>query len=395
MTMTELGPGSADRLHEMASKATGLDDFGDMAHLPALEVLLDSYATQARFTPVGVEFHTAAIVGALSARLVSEAAWRANPGFEDVRIERPIVITGVARTGTTALNRLLCAPQDHQGLDLWLANIPQPRPPRETWAEHPVFQMVRDRVSESPYSREEFAHIHYVQADLPEECDMLSQQNLAGNMWAATANVPAYQSWLEEQDWRPVLERNRANLQLIGMTEPEHRWVLKNPGHLHCLDEFLAVYPDALVIWTHRDPRAAVPSICSVLEKLAPGTSELQTGEHLGPRQLDYYAKGVEQAMAARARHDPEQFLDVYYEDFVRDPMAVVAQVYQRLGVPLSDDDRMAIEAEEKASKLGHRRPDHRYALAEYGLSEGEVVDRFAAYLDAHPRLLDPPPSKT
>jgi hypothetical protein len=390
MTTTTIGPETTDALHEMASQATGLDDFGDNAHLPAMEVLLESYAREAQFTPAGVEFHMGAVVGALTARLFSEAAWRANPGYQDVRIERPILITGVARTGTTALNRLLCAPANHQGLDLWLANVPQPRPPRDTWDQHPEYQMVRDSVEALPYSREEFAHIHYVKADLPEECDMLSQQYLMGNMWAATANVPTYQSWLEEQDWTPALERNRANLQLIAMTEPEKRWVLKNPGHLYNLDEFLAIYPDALVVWTHRDPRTSIPSICSVLEKLAPGTSELQTGPHVGPRQLDYYANGVEKAMAARARHPEEQFLDVYYEDFVANPMAIVEQVYDRLGAHLPEQDRSVIESEENASKLGHRRPDHRYALADYGLTEGQVRERFTGYLEAHPQVLEP-----
>ena len=388
MTSTMFGTGAIDRLHDTAAAATGLDDFGDPNYLEALGVLVESYSKEADFTASGEEYHFGALVGALSARLFSQAGWAQHPGYKDVRIERPVIITGLARTGTTALNRLLCAPASHQGLDLWLANIPQPRPPRETWPEHPVFQMVDARIKALPYSREEFAHIHYVSADAPEECDILSQQALMGNMWAATAHVPSYVEWLAEQDWVPTLERNRANLQLIAMTEPDKRWVLKNPGHLHNIDELLAVYPDALVIWTHRDPVRSIPSICSVLEKLVPGTSHTYQGSVIGEGQLDYYATGVERALAARARHDESQFLDVYYNDFVADPMGTVAAIFDRLGVSLTDDDRRAVQVANDASHLAHRVPNHGYGLADYGLSAEKVTGRFTDYLVAHPQVV-------
>lgn len=387
MTSTAFGAGTIDQLHATATSLTGLDDFGDTTYLEALGVLVDSYAREADFNQAGADYHFGSLVGALTARLFSQAAWAQHPGHRDVRIERPVIITGVARTGTTALNRLLCAPPEHQGLDLWLAHVPQPRPARETWPGHPVYQMIDARVQESPYSRPEFAHIHFVAADAPEECDMLSQQEFMGNMWVATAHVPTYAAWLAEQDWTGTLERNRANLQLIGMTEPDKRWVLKNPGHLHCLDELLAVYPDALVVWTHRDPVTSVPSICSVLENLAPGMAEPHRRPALGLGQLDYYATGVEKAMAARARHDEAQFIDVYYDDFVADPMGAVEAIYDRLGTDIGDDARTAIQAADAASHLADRKPNHSYALADYGLSEGQVVERFAAYLDAHPRV--------
>lgn len=387
MTTTAFGTGTIEQLHEAATAGTGLDDFGDGSYLEALGVLVDSYAGEADLTQVGADYHFGALVGALCARLFSQAAWTQNPGYSEVNIERPVIITGVARTGTTALNRLLCAPPDHQGLDLWLANVPQPRPPRETWPDHPVYQMIDARVKESPYSREEFAHIHFVAADAPEECDMLSQQSLMGNMWVSTAHVPTYAEWLAGQDWTAALERNRANLQLIGMTEPDNRWVLKNPGHLHSLDELLTVYPDALVIWTHRDPQVCVPSICSVLEKLVPGMSDTHQGAALGQSQLDYYATGVEKAMAARARHGEAQFIDVYYDDFVADPMSAVERVYDRLGVTMSDAARTAIGVADEASHLADRKPNHSYQLSDYGLAAEQVSERFGDYLAAHPQV--------
>src|ERR1044072_3344515 len=136
--------GTVDDLHASATKACGLDDFGtdDDNYREALGVLLDSYAGDANLTEFGSKMQRFFVRNALVARLVSEAAFKQYPQHTDVAIERPIFVTGLPRTGTTALHRLLAADPAHQGLDLWLAEMPRPRPPRDTWADDPVFQAI-------------------------------------------------------------------------------------------------------------------------------------------------------------------------------------------------------------------------------------------------------------
>lgn len=121
--------GTVEDLKASASKMIGLDDFGsnDDNYLEALEVLLDSYRRDADLTPLGSKMNRFFLRGALVARLLSEAAWKQYPQHADVVIERPIFVTGLVRTGTTALHRLLGADPAHQGLHLWLAEFPQPR----------------------------------------------------------------------------------------------------------------------------------------------------------------------------------------------------------------------------------------------------------------------------
>ncbi|BBZ68889.1 hypothetical protein MINS_43180 [Mycolicibacterium insubricum] len=133
--------GTVEDLHASASKAVGLDDFGsdDDDYREALAVLLESYRRDADLTELGSKMSRFFLRNALVARLMSEASWKANPSYAQVPIERPIFVTGLPRTGTTALHRLLTADPAHQGLQLWLAEFPQPRPPRETWSEDPVF----------------------------------------------------------------------------------------------------------------------------------------------------------------------------------------------------------------------------------------------------------------
>ena len=123
-----------------AASTTSADDDN---YREALGVLLESYQRDADLTPFGSKMPRFFLRDALVARLLSEAAWKQHPEHADVPIERPIFVTGLPRTGTTALHRLLTADPPHQGLELWLAELPQPRPPRETWAENPVFQRTR------------------------------------------------------------------------------------------------------------------------------------------------------------------------------------------------------------------------------------------------------------
>ena len=192
--------------------------------------------------------------GALAARLFSEAAWQANPGYAQVRIDRPVFVTGLPRTGTTALHRLLAADPAHQGLAMWLAEVPQPRPPREAWPADPVFQYIQAACERHHAEHPEFMAVHYVAADQVEECWQLLRQSMRSISWECLAHLPTYSAWLAVQDWTDAYRRHRRNLQLIGLPEAGRRWVLKNPSHLFALDALLAVYPDALVIQTHRDP---------------------------------------------------------------------------------------------------------------------------------------------
>src|SRR5246500_5064585 len=133
-----------DELHASATKLTGLDDFGvdDDNYREALQVLLDSYRQEAGLTVLGSKMNRFFLRGALVARLLSESAWKQYPQHSDVVITRPIFVTGLVRTGTTALHRLLGADPAHQGLHMWLAEFPQPRPPRETLESPPLYRQL-------------------------------------------------------------------------------------------------------------------------------------------------------------------------------------------------------------------------------------------------------------
>ncbi|WP_067177794.1 sulfotransferase family protein [Microtetraspora niveoalba] len=377
MTTRRDGVGTVEDLHASARKITGLDDFGEDAYLDGLAVLLDSYTEEAALTPAGARAQRALLRGALVARLLSEEAWRRHPEHADVPVERPIFVTGLPRTGTTALHRLLTADPAHQGLELWLAEAPRPRPARETWADDPVFRSIQAGYERHHVANPEFMGVHYMSADTVEECWQLLRQSMRSVSFECLAHVPAYSAWLDAQDWTPAYRRHRRNLQLIGLHDTGRRWVLKNPSHLFALDALLAVYPDALVIQTHRSPRTAMASMCSLAAHASAGWSEAFTGPVIGRDQLALWSRGLERFRAERARHDPARFFDVHYDDFVRDPLGTVDAIYTHFGLPLADGARAAMGRLHDESRSGPRRPAHRYTLSDFGLTGEEVDARF------------------
>lgn len=369
--------GTFEDLHEAAARATGLDDFGGDEYHEGLRILLDDYATEAGLTGVGNYMQRSFVRGALIARLLSQLGFTQHPEYAEVPIERPIFVTGLPRTGTTALHRLLTADPRHQGVELWLTEFPQPRPPRETWEADPVFAGIQAAYAEHHVENPEFMGIHYMDATSVEECWRLLRQSGKSMGYESLAHIPNYSAWLAKQDWTDAYERHKANLQLIGLHDQDRRWVLKNPSHLVGLDAIMAVYPDALVVQTHRDPRVAIASACSLSAEATRGWSTVFEGEVIGRTQLDMLAGASARFAEERAKYDPAQFVDVHYDEFVGDPRGTVRRIYDTFDLPWTEDVADRVNEIDAESRRGARRPSHRYSLADYGLTEDDVLARF------------------
>jgi hypothetical protein len=371
--------GTVEDLEASATRLTTLTDFGGDDYREGLGVLLRSYAEDEQLTGLGRRVKRSELRGALVARLVSEAGFKQH-SIDESAIVRPIFVTGLPRTGTTALHRLLAADPMHQGLEQWLCEMPQPRPARETWPQNPVYQQIQAGFEKFYAAKPDFAGVHYIAADAVEECWQLLRQSAMSVSYESLAHVPTYSAWLSEQDWTSAYRRHRRNLALIGANEPQKRWVLKNPSHLFALDALLAVYPDAIVVQTHREMRTTLASSCSLSALATEGYSTRFVGAAIGHDQLDLLGRGAELFMAARERHDATHFHDVAFDDLARDAVGTVEAIYRHFGLPWTDETRAAVVAEDVAGKSGRRAPSHRYSLADFGLTEAQVDDRFAEY---------------
>ncbi|MET0703989.1 MAG: sulfotransferase, partial [Mycobacterium sp.] len=307
-----------------------------------------------------------------------EAAWKQYPQHVDVPIERPIFVTGLPRTGTTAIHRLLTADPSHQGLQLWLAEFPQPRPPRETWPDNPVFQQLDAQFTKAHEENPDYTGLHYMTADEVEECWQLLRQSLHSVSYETLAHLPTYSQWLAGQDWSKAYARHRKNLQLIGLNDPEKRWVLKNPSHLFALDAIFATYPDALIVQCHRPAETIMASMCSLAQHTTEGWSNTFTGAVIGEDALETWSRGLRLFDAERAKHNPDQFYDLDYFDFIKDPFPVVEAIYRKFGLEYTDGARSAMAEMHAESQQGPRAPKHTYSLADYGLTPEAVKERFA-----------------
>ncbi|TIC83582.1 sulfotransferase [Nocardioides sp. GY 10113] len=373
--------GSFEDICAAATRTTGLTDFGAMGadgSEEAFRVLVDDLSSpEAGLTGIGNYFMRSQVKSALVARLLTQARFAEFPEHADVAIERPIFVVGLPRTGTTALSRLLCADPAHQGLDMWLTEFPQPRPPRDVRDQDPIFLAMQAAFAEHHVTNPEFMGIHYSDAAEPEECWRVLRQTGKSIGFESLAHVPRYSDWLATQDWTDAYLRHRENLQLIGLNDTDKRWVLKNPSHLIALDALMEVYPDALVVMTQRDPVTSVASACSLSAEATAGHSTTFVGETLGRDQLGHLTRQWHAFWQARPKYDESQFVDVDYRAFVQDPVGTVGGIYDAFGLTWSPAAQEAVRQLDEESRSGARRPSHRYDLADYGLTEDEVRASF------------------
>ena len=376
--------GTLEELHHAASAGTGLDDFGDPGYREAMQVLMESYIHDAGLTEAGVQRIRAMLGTVLETRLRLQQAYTRWPKAADVAIRRPLFVTGLPRTGTTALHRLLCLDPAHQGLEHWLTEAPQPRPPKSSWADNPDHQRMQQFLDAHHEAKPEMKGIHFMSPDMVEECWRAERLSMRSIAFQNTAHLPTYSDWLATHDMAPAYEAHRDMLRMIGLDDLDRRWVLKSPSHLFGLDALMATYPDALVIQTHRHPRTIVASVSSLNHAASATTSTVFTADVVGRDCLDLWARGAETFRAARQRYDAAQFVDVYYEDFVADAPGVVEAIYQQFGLPSSREVHAGVIASHEQSKAGERRPVHRYSLSDFGLAESDVDAKFAGYVDEY-----------
>ena len=368
------------RLHEEARAETGLNDFGDGAYLEGLRVFLRALDTGPRFTPGGRAFTYGNLKGVLKARLHAQHGWKVHPEYSSVTITRPLIITGVPRTGTTALHKLLSMDTQFQGLERWLTATPIPRPARATWESNPLYQACVADMKAFFDAAPAMKAAHDMVADEVDECLEVLKQDFCSNNYGSTWRAPDYDTWWLRQSERAAYVRYADVLRLIGYHERDKPWLLKNPGHIWELDSLFAVFPDACVVQTHRDPVKAIPSLCSVLG-FARGITEGDRVDlvEIGTRELNNWSLAAKRSLEARQRLNSAQFIDVMHAEFHADPMNIVQRIYASFGFTLDTATEARMRAWIAANPAG-KQGEHRYTLEQFGLSHAAISESFAPY---------------
>lgn len=388
-------PLSFDRLKRMAERRTKLSDWGDTETFEAMYNEIISRLNEVDHTPVGRVLCFDNMLRRLMVRLeVVEAAksLRTTEGTP----RAPIFVLGLPRTGTTFLHRLLA-------LD-----------PRHRYPEtHELLQPVSTKFSREKRIRFWDAKLNQLKTLVPqiEAIHEIGAREAEECLLAMSLEVPMLPTTFRhlirlccdkgEADTigdlpslRNAYSLYKTQLQLLALedAEPSRRWVLKCPAHLGFIDDLTAVFPDAKLVWTHRDPAQALPSLGSMFRTFADMCERQPCNLHdIGAEQLQFWSTCVEQA-SVMLRNRRDGVAHVKYKDLIQQPLATVEHLYDELGLTVSDKFRANAtdylhRNRAKRDKIPHHiKRFHAYTLEEYGLSREDIrakmIDYYTTYID-------------
>lgn len=351
-----------DRLLERAVREaehrTGSTANGDEAFVEDMRVLLSGYADIDGLTPAGWIAAVQEVTDRLENRLRVRKLHVLMPELADERVDRPIVVTGAPRTGTAMLQRLLAVPEAHRG-------------PLLTELMHPDLEGADHRrrteraVEALRKAVPTFSSVYDMHPDKPDSCVFVLPHGI-GHL--VRAQLPGYVQWMLERDFTPDYRYLKQTLQVLQHGRPRHRWVLRAPAHLWTLAALTKVFPDAQIVWTHRDPATALASLCSMSETANAVNSSEVDPHAIGRMWLGLLATGIDRARAARERLPAYAVTDVRYRDLTDQVHERLPEIFEELGAPWGEAEQTALN-----TSLVEHRGARDHDLTRYGLTETEV----------------------
>jgi hypothetical protein len=362
-----------------ATKKAGSHDLGSDSYREPLEVFLASCKSEAELTTFGRILITKMLSAALTNRIELHRWALDHPAIGNETIDSPWIIVGLPRTGTSLLSMLLGLDPMARPLRQWEAAHLIPPPTLEGAEEDPRIALTAKELDGLMKLNPPLKAMHPFGATLAQECVSLFMYDIRTLALETQAHVPTYARWLEQADMAPAYAQHKLALQALQSAQPTERWILKTPNHLWHLDALLAAYPDARIIWTHRDPGPVVTSLASLANA---GQRPLTSRADPRPTAEEWKRKCAF-ALGSAVAYD-EKSLDGWcqhlsYEALVADPLAAVRDLYRTFGDEVSDLHARRMEAfleQRPQDVFGH----HRYDPSDFGWTYAGLAAEFADY---------------
>ena len=375
-----------DHLKSLAMEATdGLDDFGDPWFEKPFAVLLDALREEARLNAAGTFAATLQFRQVLFHRLLSEYWYKRHPEILERPMRAPVVIVGPMRSGTTRLQRLLACDRRFSHMRSFETISPVPRPDFEEPGARDFRPVLAGRIMKvARLANPRTLSIHPTGPYEPEEELGLLVASMWGMKHEAQWSVPSYGRWCEGQSAVPAYRHMADLLRLIGWSQQVSSirpWILKTPQHMLDLPALLEVFPDARLIFTHRDPKQVVGSAASLAWNQTIIYSDDVRPADIGREWLRKTETMVARMRAARQAIAPDRMIDVQYEDMECDWQGTMHRIYRFLALDM-EPAVPAMQAYMDRAAASKRAPHH-YSLAAFGLRTGEIDERFAEYVAA------------
>jgi hypothetical protein len=365
-----------DELLETARSQTGLDDFGDGPWREPFELLVRSLVDESNLHLLGRTIVRTEILQCLRSRLQLTELWKQRPDILGNAIERPVFIVGSPRSGTSILHELMACDTDTRVPLFWEMQFPYAAATGENRAE------VADLVTQFWHDvQPEYETMHANSGYLPNECIFIMNHAFLSDHWSGNHCVASYERSLIASDHRPAYSLHKRFLKTLQQAGGPRRWLLKAPSHFSQLRALLAVYPDARIVRTHRDPLKTLPSTINLMGTLKwMRCNRVDMSKTIAAMPPGYAMLfQMERDWRADGTLPNDQFIDVHFDDIVKHPADTVRAVYERLDWSFNDALATAI-TDYVAKKPKGSRGVHRYSLADIGLDAAEERQRFADY---------------
>lgn len=370
----------ADRLVAAATRRTGLADFGEASFREGLDRLTGELMSRGRLSQVGRMAAYFNLVENLVVRLQLIDYRSRHPGVSAERVTQPLIITGLPRTGTTILFELIAQDPAMRSPASWEVAKPVPPATPASYGNDRRIRSVDRFMAMAEKLSPGFRAIHAIGARLPQECVYLFASQFISEQFGYMFHVPDYRAWALRQDMTATYRWHARFLQHMQSGFRGERWVLKTPSHLAYLDYLLAQYPDAAIVWTHRQPLDALASFSSLTCRLQGAFSDNVDREAVAAHEFAHSANIVATGMEQRTGQPARQFFDIGFDAICTDPISAIGGLYEHFGWTLGR------EAEARMRAYLERHPrnlygEHRYSAAEFGLDGAREETLFADYL--------------
>jgi hypothetical protein len=371
-----------DDIVNAAREKSGAPDPSSDSWREGLEILLKDNAQADALTERGWGIMKNRYVEALAARMQVDEFARHNPAVFQAPIKRPVFILGMPRTGTTVVSYLMAADPANRSMLRWEAyQGGAPAVPGALKTDpRCLAELAKDEAMLK--ANPTIGAAHWEPADGPTECVHLLAQDFRSLMLAVLTVTPTYHDWILFTNMASAFEHRKRVLQILQSTNGG-RWVLKMPSDALFIRQLFKTFPDAKVIWTHRDPYAAFASSINMR-----GKSRLIFNKDSG---LDYMRRFFPLQLAMHvarplevSEERPQDIYHLYYDDMLADPLAQMKKVYAWLGDDWTDATQSGMESWLQENPQG-RYGVHSYSLAEWGFTKQDLVPYFSDYLRAHP----------
>ena len=371
-------------IEEAQRRAGGRSDFGPGAFLEPLALFVQSLEEEAFLTPMGKLVARERCLSHIVNRLNYVGDRALYPEIAQQRIVKPIFIVGFPRTGTTILHDILAQDPASRAPLTWEAMFPSPPPRTETFATDPRIGMCGGLMPRMDEAQIAFKAMHPTSPLLTQECVSLMGEAMCTPLFHNQFRVPSYQRWVDhDADWGDVYAFHKMQLQHLQSGHGLDRWVLKTGAHLWATDRLLETYPDARIVFTHRDPVKSLTSFASLCALVRSMFSDRVDRHEIAEDWIERLAHVLARVLKLREeRTFPDAILlDVQFSDFVRDQFGVVERIYDAFGLEMTDEGARAMKAFIADNPQG-KHGIHRYAPEEFGISPADVRARLKPYIE-------------